>query len=216
MFHDIFHNKPVWGKYFIFAFMEKDEFLTIAAASEGYYTELRSKFMAYAFPVSEEQEAKMYVADLKRRFHDARHVAYAYIIGVEGECFRANDDGEPSGTAGKPILGQIKSKGLTDTFVAVVRYFGGVKLGASRLGEAYKVAAADALDKAEVKRCFVEQTLTLRFGYERMSAVMKVVRETNVRIVENGYDDGCVLKVSMRKSLVPGFCDRLDRTIKVE
>ena len=216
VFRGICRKTPVLWKNSIFAFMEKDEFLTMAAPSEGYYTELRSKFMAYAFPVSEETEAKTYVSDLKRRFHDARHVAYAYIIGVDGECFRANDDGEPSGTAGKPILGQIRSKGLTDTFVAVVRYFGGVKLGTSRLAEAYKAAAADALEKAGQKRCFVEQELTLRFGYERMSAVMKVVRDANVRIVENGYDDGCVLKVSMRKSLAADFCSRLDRTIKVE
>lgn len=204
------------GESIIFAFMMKDEFLTLKSPSEGFYSELRSKFFAFAFPIAAETEAKEHVAELKRRFHDARHVAYAYIIGVDGELFRANDDGEPSGTAGKPILGQMRAKGLTNVFVAVVRYFGGVKLGTSRLTEAYKVAAADALEKAEFKQCFVETALTLRFGYERMSAVMKVVRDAGVRILENGYDEACVLKVSMRKSMVDTFCERLDRTIKIE
>ncbi len=196
--------------------MMKDEFLTLKSPSEGFYSELRSKFFAFAFPITAETEAKEHVAELKRRFHDARHVAYAYIIGVDGDLFRANDDGEPSSTAGKPILGQIRAKGLTNVFVAVVRYFGGVKLGTSRLTEAYKVAAADALEKAEFKQCFVETSLTLRFGYERMSAVMKIVRDAGVRIVENGYDEACVLKVSMRTSMVDPFCERLDRTIKTE
>ena len=156
--------------------MEKDEFLTISAPSEGFYSELRSKFLAFSYHVADEKSVKCEISELKRKFHDARHVAYAYIIGVEGNVCRANDDGEPSGTAGRPILGQIKSVGLTDTLVAVVRYFGGVKLGTSRLAEAYKLAAADALEKSEKKMCFVEEVLTLRFGYERMTAVMKAVK----------------------------------------
>lgn len=196
--------------------MEKDEFLTISAPSEGFYSELRSKFLAFSYHVADEESVKCEISELKRKFHDARHVAYAYIIGVEGNVCRANDDGEPSGTAGRPILGQIKSVGLTDTLVAVVRYFGGVKLGTSRLAEAYKLAAADALEKSEKKMCFVEEVLTLRFGYERMTAVMKAVKNAGVKIVENGYDDNCILKVSMRKSVVESFCECLDRTIKVE
>lgn len=196
--------------------MAFDEYLTLKSPSEGDYSELRSKFLAFAWPVATEDEVKERVSELRRKYHDARHVAFAYVLGAQGDVFRAVDDGEPSSTAGKPILGQINSNGLTFTLVAVVRYFGGVKLGTSRLAEAYKAAAADALEKAETVQCFVEDELTLRFEYDRMSAVMKAVRDTGAKVVENGYDNGCLLRVSMRKSAVEDFCNRLDRTIVIE
>lgn len=196
--------------------MENDKFITLLSPSEGYYSELRSKFISYAYPLKDESDAKELVSKLKNKYHDARHIAYAYRLGFQGDVFRANDDGEPSGTAGKPILGQIKANGLVNVIVVVVRYFGGVKLGTSRLAEAYKIAAADALGNADFAECFMESSVTLRFGYERMSAVMKIVKDMGVKIEENGYDETCVLKVRMRNSLVEPFCERMDRTVIIE
>lgn len=192
-----------------------DEYLTLQSLSRGEYSELRSKFLAFACPVRNVDEVKERVLALRREYHDARHVAYAYSIGVDGEVFRMNDDGEPSGTAGRQILGQIRSKKLRFTLVAVVRYFGGVKLGVSNLSEAYKTAARNALDNASVIRKYVETVLTLRFDYDRMSAVMRAVRNEGGKVVENGYDSKCLLRVSVRNSVLENFKSQLDRNIEI-
>lgn len=203
-----------------FCSMENDEYLCLASASEGFYSDLRSKFMAFARPVESEDEVKTVLASLKREYHDARHIAYAYIIGEGGEAFRANDDGEPSGTAGRPILGQLRSRGLTFSMVAVVRYFGGVKLGTSRLAEAYKAAANDALGKAKTVAKAPESLLRASFDYGSMGVVMKAVRDSGGQVVESGYEESpkpmATLKIRLRKSAEADFRRLTGRIAKIE
>ena len=165
-----------------------DEYKTISGTSEGAYSELRSKFLAFAHPVTTVEEAMAVVEQYQKKFYDARHVCWAYMLGPEREVFRSNDNGEPSGTAGKPILGQINSFGLTDVVVMVVRYFGGVKLGTSGLIVAYRTAAAEALSNASIVVRTVDEDYTFSFEYPFMTAVMKVVREMDARIVSQTYD----------------------------
>lgn len=197
--------------------MESDEYLTLSRPSEGYFSDLRSKFLSFARHVDSAEEATGFVAQTRNEYHDARHVAYAYILGYTGETYRASDDGEPSGTAGRPILGQMRSAGLTFTAVCVVRYFGGVKLGTSRLTAAYKAAAADALAHADMQTRRREKVLRLRFAYERMGAAMRAVREADAKVLENGYADGeACLRVAVRLSAEEDLRSRLDRTIKVQ
>lgn len=196
--------------------MESDEYITLSCHSEGYFTDLRSKFISLACHVDSAEEAMNFVAQTRNEYHDARHVAYAYILGYVGETYRASDDGEPSGTAGRPILGLMRSAGLTFAAVCVVRYFGGVKLGTSRLTAAYKAAAADALAHADLQTCRREKVLRLRFAYERMSAAMRAVRDVDAKVLENGYANGeACLRVAVRLSAEENLRSRLDRTIKV-
>ena len=176
-----------------------DEYKTISGTSEGAYSELRSKFLAFAHPVTTVEEAMAVVEQYQKKFYDARHVCWAYMLGPEREVFRSNDNGEPSGTAGKPILGQINSFGLTDVVVMVVRYFGGVKLGTSGLIVAYRTAAAEALSNASIVVRTVDEDYTFSFEYPFMTAVMKVVREMDARIVSQTYDMDCSMTVSLRK-----------------
>lgn len=175
-----------------------DEYKTIKSNSEGTYSELRSKFLAFAHPVSSVEEAMNLVGQYQKKYFDARHVCWAYMIGADRGCFRSNDNGEPSGTAGKPILGQINSNGLTNIIVLVVRYFGGVKLGTSGLIGAYKAAAADAISKGEIITCTVDGEYTFSFEYPLMSAVMKVARDMDARIVSQSYDGDCQMTLSVR------------------
>lgn len=189
--------------------MKIDEYTTVCKPGIGVYTELRSKFLAFAFRAGSVSEAMDSVSEVKRKYHDARHVAYAYAIGIDGTTNRANDDGEPSGTAGRPILGQIRSCGLSDVVVVVVRYFGGVKLGTSRLGEAYRSAAAAALTDAGTETVFLKRRLVLRFAYEHMNGVMRLLREAGAVIIANTYDDGCLITVEIRLSLAEGLKERL-------
>ena len=176
-----------------------DEYKTISGTSEGAYSELRSKFLAFAHPVTTVEEAMAVVEQYQKKFYDARHVCWAYMLGPEREVFRSNDNGEPSGTAGKPILGQINSFGLTDVVVMVVRYFGGVKLGTSGLIVAYRTAAAEALSNASIVVRTVDEDYTFSVEYPFMTAVMKVVREMDARIVSQTYDMDCSMTVSLRK-----------------
>ena len=169
-----------------------DTYLTIQDKSEGIYTEKRSKFLAFAHPVETIDEIKDLLTDYKKKYYDARHVCYAYMLGPERTDFRANDDGEPSSTAGKPILGQINSRELTNILVVVIRYFGGVKLGTSGLIVAYREAAAEALSAATVIEKTIEETVTFTFPYVMMNSVMRVVKELNPRIVEQKYDETCI------------------------
>ncbi|MBP1676736.1 MAG: putative Impact protein [Bacteroidetes bacterium] len=177
-----------------------DTYKTIQKSTEGIYKEKGSKFLSFAIPVNDTDEIKEIVKEYRKRFFDARHVCYAYMIGAEREKFRTNDDGEPSGTAGRPILGQINSRELTNILVIVIRYFGGILLGTGGLVVAYKEATADALDKAEVIEKTVDVTVTVYFGYEIMNDAMRVVKETGANVVKQSFDNLCEMKLSIRKN----------------
>ena len=188
-----------------------DTYLTIQDKSEGIYTEKRSKFLAFAHPVETIEEIKDLLTDYKKKYYDARHVCYAYMLGPERTDFRANDDGEPSSTAGKPILGQINSRELTNILVVVIRYFGGVKLGTSGLIVAYREAAAEALSAAAVIEKTIEETVTFTFPYVMMNSVMRVVKELNPRIVEQKYDETCIITLAIKRSMAPMLEERLNK-----
>ena len=177
-----------------------DEYRTISGTSEGYYTEKRSKFLAFAHHVEDVAEVKDIVAGYRKKYYDARHVCYAYMLGPERLDFRANDDGEPSSTAGKPILGQINSNELTNILIVVVRYYGGVNLGTSGLIVAYREAAADAIAHANVETRQVEEIVRYSFAYPQMNDVMRIVKDMNPRIVSQTYDNTCEIVLSIRKS----------------
>ena len=177
-----------------------DEYRTISGTSEGYYTEKRSKFLAFAHHVEDVAEVKDIVAGYRKKYYDARHVCYAYMLGAERLEFRANDDGEPSSTAGKPILGQINSNELTNILIVVVRYYGGVNLGTSGLIVAYREATADALVHANIETRQVEEIVKYSFAYPQMNDVMRIVKDMNPRIVSQTYDNTCEIVLSIRKS----------------
>ena len=177
-----------------------DEYKTLKTGGEGYYTEKRSKFLAFAHHVDSVDEIKEILAGYRKKYYDARHVCYAYMLGPERLEFRANDDGEPSSTAGKPILGQINSNELTDILIVVVRYYGGVNLGTSGLIIAYREAAADAIAHSEIETRQVEEVISNSFAYPMMNDVMRIVKEMNPRIVSQTYDNTCEIKLSIRKS----------------
>lgn len=188
-----------------------DTYLTIQDKSEGIYTEKRSKFLAFAHPIETIDEIKDLITDYKKKYYDARHVCYAYMLGPERTDFRVNDDGEPSSTAGKPILGQINSRELTNILVVVIRYFGGVKLGTSGLIVAYREAAAEALSAAAVIEKTIEETVTFTFPYVMMNSVMRVVKELNPRIVEQKYDETCIITLAIKRSMAPMLEERLNK-----
>lgn len=188
-----------------------DSYLTIAGPSTGTYTEKRSKFLAFAFPVSTVEEIKAILDEYQKRYYNARHVCYAYMLGHERLTFRANDNGEPSGTAGKPILGQINSNELTDILILVVRYFGGVKLGTSGLIQAYKAAAAEAIAAATIVQKTVDLQVTVAFEYTLMNAIMRVVKEEEPAIVNQAFDNDCLMTLSIRASLMPRLRQRLEK-----
>ena len=187
----------------------KDEFLTISSTGEGYYTEKRSKFLAWAHHVESTDEIKAILADYRKRYYDARHVCYAYMLGPERQDFRANDDGEPSSTAGKPILGQINSAELTDVLVVVVRYYGGVNLGTSGLIVAYREAAALAIADAKKESRQVEEHVDYDFPYPMMNSVMRVVKEMEPRIVSQTFDNTCRITLAIRRSQAEQLRQRL-------
>lgn len=190
-----------------------DIYKTIADKSEGTYTELRSKFLAFAHPVSTVEQAMALVEQYQKKYYDARHVCWAYMIGAERETFRSNDNGEPSGTAGKPILGQINSAGLTDIIILVVRYFGGVKLGTSGLILAYRTAAAEAIAAATIEERQVEAEYELSFEYPLMTAVMKVVRDMEAHVLSQTYDMDCRMRLSIRKGCLEELKARLAKAL---
>lgn len=191
--------------------MSEDTYKTIVAPSEGIYTEKRSKFIAMAFPVRTVDEIKVHLETCQKKYYDARHVCYAYMLGHERKDFRANDNGEPSGTAGKPILGQINSNELTDILIVVVRYFGGIKLGTSGLIQAYKAAAAEAIAAAEFIERTVDDVVSFLFEYPFMNDVMRVVKEMNPEIVQQAYDMDCSMTLRIRRSLMPALKARLEK-----
>lgn len=190
----------------------KDEFLTITdTPAEGFYSEKRSKFLAFAFHVTSEEEVKQYVAEFRKKYYDARHVCWAYMLGADRTDFRANDDGEPSSTAGKPILGQINKNKLTDILIIVVRYYGGVNLGTSGLIVAYRTAAAEAIANAEIVSQFVEEEVVFDFPYIMMNDVMKIIKDMSPRIISQTYDNTCEMKLSIRKSEAPMLKAKFDK-----
>jgi uncharacterized YigZ family protein len=186
-----------------------DEYLTISSTGEGYYTEKRSKFLAWAHHVENTDEVKSLIADYRKRYYDARHVCYAYMLGAERTDYRANDDGEPSSTAGKPILGQINAAELTDVLVVVVRYYGGVNLGTSGLIVAYRQAAALAIENAEKELRQVEDMVDYTFPYAMMNGVMRVVKDMEPRIVSQTYDNTCRITLAIRRSMAEQLRQRL-------
>ena len=188
-----------------------DSYRTIKSLSEGTYSEKRSKFLAFAMPVSSVDEVKQLVAEYQKKYYDARHVCYAYMLGAERLEFRANDNGEPSGTAGKPILGQINSNELTNILIIVVRYFGGIKLGTSGLIVAYKAAAAEAIAAAEIIEKTVDEDITVFFEYPFMNDVMRVVKDLEPQIVSQGYDTDCSMTLRIRKDSMPQLKARLEK-----
>lgn len=191
---------------------QKDEFLTITdTPTEGFYSEKRSKFLAFAFHVTSEEEVKQYVAEFRKKYYDARHVCWAYMLGADRTDFRANDDGEPSSTAGKPILGQINKNELTDILIIVVRYYGGVNLGTSGLIVAYRTAAAEAIANAEIVSQFVEEEVVFDFPYIMMNDVMKIIKDMSPRIISQTYDNTCEMKLSIRKSEAPILKSKFDK-----
>ena len=190
-----------------------DEYKTITRQTigEGYYTEKRSKFLAFAHHVESVDDVKELLANYRKKYYDARHVCYAYMLGPQRQEFRANDDGEPSSTAGKPILGQINSAELTDILIVVIRYYGGVNLGTSGLIVAYREAAADAIAHAEVVTRQVEEVVTYAFAYPLMNDVMRIVKEMSPRIVAQTFDNTCEIKLAIRQSEAAQLRARLEK-----
>ena len=179
--------------------MMKDTYLTIQEPAQGIYKEKGSKFMAFAYPAGSEDDIKANLDILKRQYHDARHHCYAWRLGAEMKRFRSNDDGEPSGSAGPPILGQIRSKDLTNILLVVVRYFGGTLLGVGGLIQAYKSAAADALEHATIVQEKVMSRWELNFGYPQLNTVMKLVKEYNLNLDEQQFDLDCRMVLTIWK-----------------
>ena len=191
--------------------LQEDIYKTIEEQGEGIYTEKRSKFLAFAIPVTTAEEVKEWVEVYQKKYYDARHVCYAYRLGERGDKERANDNGEPSGTAGKPILGQIHSKELTNVLVIVVRYFGGVKLGTSGLIVAYRLAAAEALDAVPHIEKTINDEIQLRFPYPLLNDVLRIVKEEAPKVVEQVFDNECVVRLSMRLSRMPRLVERYEK-----
>ena len=176
-----------------------DSYKTISRSSEGLYKDKGSKFIAIACPVATEDEVKEKLSEIRNKYHDARHHCYGYVLGYEKSAFRFNDDGEPSGTAGRPIYGQINSRDLTNTLVVVVRYFGGVKLGVRGLINAYKASAADALDQADIITKTVNEIFRVDFDYSMMNSVMKIIKDANLKILSQDFQMKCTLEYKVRK-----------------
>jgi uncharacterized YigZ family protein len=187
----------------------RDAYKSIASRAGGLFKDNGSRFIAWAYPVETEEEVKEIVAGLRKEYHDARHHCYAYRLGWLGDRFRANDDGEPSGSAGRPILGQIDAAGLSDVLVVVVRYFGGIKLGIPGLIRAYKSSTADALSQAEVVEKIAGKSFRLRFGYLAMNPVMKVLKDMDIPAKDQEFGMDCALTVRVRLSLEAAFRERI-------
>lgn len=179
-----------------------DTYKTISTSSEGIFKDKGSKFLAYAFPVESEMEVKEILAQIKKDHHSARHHCYAWRIGSKNPSYRANDDGEPSSTAGKPILGQLLSYDLTNVLVIVVRYFGGTLLGTSGLINAYRTATITALQNADIETRTIEELIKIQFSYPEMNAVMQVIKQENLNIINTVFELNCQVDITVRESEV--------------
>lgn len=186
-----------------------DKYSTIKAPSEGLYKEKMSKFISFAFPIDNVAEAKSYIADFQKRYYDARHVCWAYMLGAERKDFQSNDNGEPSGTAGKPILGQINSFGLTNILIIVVRYFGGIKLGTSGLIVAYREAAREAINAATIIECHETDDISFTFPYLAMNDVMRLCKNGEAEIISQIFDNSCEMTLRIRRDNAPTLRTRL-------
>lgn len=193
--------------------MADDSYKTIKQVAEGYYTEKRSRFISYAIPVRTVDEVKELLDIYRKKYYDARHLCWAYMLGSDRKTFRSNDDGEPSSTAGKPILGQINSNTLTDILILVVRYFGGIELGTSGLIVAYRSAAADAIANAEIIECTVDEDITVIFEYPYLNSIMRIIKEDNPTVISQQFDMDCKITLRIRKGEVERLKSRL---LKVE
>lgn len=191
--------------------MNSDTYKTIHLASEGLYKEKGSKFIAFAYPVTSEEEIKEHIAYLKKEYYDARHHCYAYMLGADKCDFRANDDGEPSSTAGKPILGQILSNDITNVLIVVIRYFGGTKLGVSGLIHAYKTAAADAIANAEILEKTVNDIYDINFDYLAMNDVMKIIKDDQPEQLGQDFNLRCKITLSIRQSEVDKIIEKFSK-----
>jgi len=189
--------------------MDSDKYLTIAEPSEGIYKEKGSRFLSFAYPVFSADEIKQLIAQVEKKYHDARHCCYAWKLGLGDDNFRQNDDGEPSGTAGRPIYGQILSNNLTNVLVIVVRYFGGIKLGTGGLIVAYKTATADALANAKIVEQYVCDTYEVNFSYDAMNDVMKVLKDSTVEVLSQQFDLNCKCTIRMRQAETDKILKRL-------
>lgn len=203
-----------------------DNFFTVRGEAQSQFVEQRSRFISFLWHVTDAEQVKEHLAALQKEYYDARHVCYAYMLGAERTEWRANDNGEPSGTAGKPILGQINSAGLTDVLIAVVRYFGGVKLGTSGLTEAYRLAAAQVIEKADVITAYVERDVTILFTYNMMNVVMKAAKDLDVQVATQDWGefdiDGsqrtfdCKMILKARLSVADEFETKLDAIARTQ
>ena len=193
-----------------------DAYRSIAAPSQGLFKDNGSRFLALAYPIESEEEVKSIVSELRKQYHDARHHCYAYRLGYKGDVFRASDDGEPSGSAGRPILGQIDSLGLSDVLVVVVRWFGGIKLGIPGLIRAYKTSTADALRQAAVVEKLAGRNFRLHFDYMAMNAVMKVLKDMDLQPSAQDFGERCSLVVRVRLSALDSFKERMDNCAQLE
>ena len=191
--------------------MFDDTYHTISGPAEGLYKEKGSKFIALAFPVSSEEMVKQKLEEIRKSYHDARHHCYAYVLGFDKSAYRYNDDGEPSGTAGRPIFGQLQSKDLTNTLVIVVRYFGGIKLGVSGLIGAYKSATADALNHAKILDLTVNDVYELSYEYPLMNEVMRVIKDEGLKIIEQDFQISCKLTCLIRKNYSNRIYERFSK-----
>lgn len=191
--------------------MTEDSYRTIAAPSDASSRERSSKFLAYAYPVQTEEQIREILDTLRKKYYDATHLCYAWRLGPRGEIFRANDDGEPSGTAGKPILGQLLSHELTDCLVVVVRYFGGTKLGVPGLIAAYKESAAEAIGEASIVERTVDRTLCVEFSYMIMNDIMRVIKEEQPTLLAQNFDNLCTMTLSIRESCAATLIEKLKK-----
>ncbi|MDL2319565.1 YigZ family protein [Alistipes sp. OttesenSCG-928-B03] len=191
--------------------MEEDSYKTIAGPSRAVFRERGSKFYAYAWPVADEAQIKEHLDVLRKEYYDATHHCYAWRLGPEGERERANDDGEPSGSAGRPILGQMLSAGVTNLLIVVVRYFGGTKLGVPGLINSYRESARAALDKAQIIERTVDIHFKVRFSYPVMNDVMRVVKEVGPTVVSQSFDNVCEMELSIRRARSMQLADRLEK-----
>lgn len=189
-----------------------DRYLTLEADAEAIYKEKSSKFLAYAYPVESEEQIRGILESLRKKYYDATHCCYAWRLGAQGGQFRANDDGEPSGTAGKPILGQLLSFGLTNCLIAVVRYFGGTKLGVSGLISAYKESAKAAIEAGTIVERTVDRQFRILFPYIAMNDVMRIIKEEQPVIAEQTFDNLCTMTLSIREGRADALAGKLRNT----
>lgn len=194
----------------------EDTFLTIKHDSEAIFKEKGSKFLAFAYPVADEHEIKMKLESLRKKYFDARHHCYGYMLGKEQELFRANDDGEPNHSAGDPILGQIRSHQLTNVLIVVVRYFGGTKLGVGGLIQAYKTAASEAILDNEIITAIVKKSLILKFDYIAMNDVMKMIKDYDLEILDQNFDNVCQIHLCVREGLFSEMTAKIESLEQVE